>query len=842
MIWWIKCIFVFLLSIVFFHTLKISFIFYLLLLSILLLLSLTCYSCEDNYVFYKNLFAGLIGNTVAFAMHCSLTGKSYVVSDNSELELLLLFLLSIEIALAFPLFECWRCFQHNERNKELFEERWDDLKRLQTNIEETDILGVNSAWGNGKSFVVDYFCRENEAEYYAVKIETLAYGYNEFDRILIDKLDGLLRSQHIFSFYSLAFKQTLGNSLWGRFVYHYFCGNQFSQTSIFSGLKTELGKLPKKVLIVFEDVERVGDKESIKRLFAIAERLSGERVKIIYEYDAGQLKKSLELNRAYLEKYIPVEMNLTDISYKSMVSAVWDGMGMDDRDMNKTFIPGSMGILSTGKDLKHMIFSFVDYQYDLFGCSFDVGKILFPRAHLTIRRMEGYLGEIFHWMQEHKENRIDEETARVVVAFAFVKYFMEEAYEKLEPWKRIEELFLFQYKGEQKSLVKLGVDLWKDPGENGDHDSKRFWSRLKAQAEEDENSESQVIYTIFGYYIKDLERRIACGVYFIELPYSERVKLQKDEERRERIDRLIWNMLQCGRTELTDNRACADKFIHDVLKKPSNEWGEAFSSYCNDLYDGKVYKENESIHLFGESPVLSVTRAVSFYYHDEETWQKMCEFICGQWEEKSITMDFIQICYFTEINIAPNRMQIIKFFNTLTVDSNFNHYDPYLAFLRKYIRKLTGEGFCSGNLNNLLQDGECDLSKPKCKDPVCQCLKNEAETLRQSKMIPSEQYAADMAELAAFMEKNIEIINHPEIATRKMPNIDIESHLMYYHQGEMDYFIKQMHENPYDVNIEQRLNEQIVKSYDKGDLYPTEIRILQDKMKQWKAGMVINLP
>ena len=69
------------------------------------------------------------------AMHYSLTGKSYVVSDNSELELLLLFLLSIEIALAFPLFERWRYFQHNERDKELFEERWDDLKRLQTNIE-----------------------------------------------------------------------------------------------------------------------------------------------------------------------------------------------------------------------------------------------------------------------------------------------------------------------------------------------------------------------------------------------------------------------------------------------------------------------------------------------------------------------------------------------------------------------------------------------------------------------------------------------------------------------------------------------------------------------------------
>lgn len=57
-------------------------------------------------------------------------------------------------------------------------------------------------------------------------------------------------------------------------------------------------------------------------------------------------------------------------------------------------------------------------------------------------------------------------------------------------------------------------------------------------------------------------------------------------------------MLQCGRTELTDNRACADKFIHDVLKSLQTS-GERRSLHIVMTYMmGKSTKKtNRSIFL-----------------------------------------------------------------------------------------------------------------------------------------------------------------------------------------------------------------------------------------------------
>lgn len=48
-------------------------------------------------------------------------------------------------------------------------------------------------------------------------------------------------------------------------MYHYFRGNETGSTSVFEGLKEEVGHLPKKVLIVFEDLERVNQEDAVKK-------------------------------------------------------------------------------------------------------------------------------------------------------------------------------------------------------------------------------------------------------------------------------------------------------------------------------------------------------------------------------------------------------------------------------------------------------------------------------------------------------------------------------------------------------------------------------------------------
>lgn len=92
--------------------------------------------------------------------------------------------------------------EEKENFPTIFEEHRYDIKRIKSLLNQTRILGIQSSWGNGKSFVVDYLCNLSEIkeQYFIIKIEALAYQYDEFDKVLISKLDDLLRSQHIFLF------------------------------------------------------------------------------------------------------------------------------------------------------------------------------------------------------------------------------------------------------------------------------------------------------------------------------------------------------------------------------------------------------------------------------------------------------------------------------------------------------------------------------------------------------------------------------------------------------------------------------------------------------------------
>lgn len=60
----------------------------------------------------------------------------------------------------------------------LFPERIYDLRRFKNILKNSNTVGINSKWGNGKTFMVTHFCNETATknEYYIIKIEVvLAY-------------------------------------------------------------------------------------------------------------------------------------------------------------------------------------------------------------------------------------------------------------------------------------------------------------------------------------------------------------------------------------------------------------------------------------------------------------------------------------------------------------------------------------------------------------------------------------------------------------------------------------------------------------------------------------------
>lgn len=828
---------VFSISTVLFCAMEIPVVLYVLALSAFLFMMFLRFGWRKNWEFYRNLLVGVAANALSFfAVYWS----RGVPEDWPEVLAFggVFFVVGVLICIARKDKATPADSEGGVRSKEsLYEEHKYDFKRMKDLLiqDNIHILGVNSPWGNGKTHVVDCLCREIAGEYYVIKIEALTYRYNEFDRVLIDKLDELLRENGIFSFYTLAFKQTLGNGLWGRFIYHYFYGIRFGNISTFVGLKEELAKLPKKVLIVFEDLERVGNEEAVKRLLSIAERLAGDRIKIVYEYDRLQLQESISLNREYLEKYIPTEMNLTDISYRPLVSAVWETKHLDeDPAVNRKILCGSDGLMG-GKYLKEMILGFADQQYDTFGNGFEYGKINFGRNRLTVRRVECFLDDIIGWMRNHPEGELDGQTARVVVAFSFIKHFEDELYEKLVPWKSLGDLFPFRYEGETLGPEALGQAIWSELVADGVKDVKLFWSKVQECVRREENKGSFLVYILFQYRFDDLKIRLQVGGDIRKASPQDAKILRMADEKREKTNRLIWNLLQSGKSEYTDSRACVDKFIRDVFRGERENRKQAFEHYWSDVYNNNIQKDNQTIYKMGEQPLLTLVRESSYHVHGTDFWADMCDFIRAEWPEKSITREFIELWFWAEIDSRKNMRKMVQHFNSLAVNCHFNDQAYYWEFLRKYIGKLVEWGYCGGEIRDLLLNAKEDVGRQEWRPVICECLKKEQEALVQSRLLDTQEYLETVEDFAAFIGKNIEIIENHNASLSRMPKVKMESHVQYYHQGKMDDFDKEL-KKPYSADREKALQQELNAAFIKEDLYPREIKIVKGWIERWKQG------
>lgn len=325
-----KTLLIFLISLVGFTAFTPSSSLYLLILNIIWLSAYLGFYKKENQSLFRDLFGCAVGNGAAFFIMSNFKNQQ-LSSSGYDLPLLIAtaFFVFVTVIFIFPSV----ANSDFPDTAKLYKEHEADLDRMKHLLQFTDILGINAIWGNGKSFVVDYFCNETETrkQYEIIRMGALEYSPEEFDYVLIQKLDQILRRYHIFSIYSLELQQTMKQTIWGRLAYYLFRGTDSSQVSAYDGLKKELQHVSKKVLIVYEDLERVKNPEMVKKIFAVGERLAGPRVKIIYEYDGKELDDQ-ELTRKYREKYVPIEMNLTGISYRTLVEDLWDELGMGEVD------------------------------------------------------------------------------------------------------------------------------------------------------------------------------------------------------------------------------------------------------------------------------------------------------------------------------------------------------------------------------------------------------------------------------------------------------------------------------------------------------------------------------
>ena len=184
------------------------------------------------------------------------------------------------------------------------------------------MVGINAPWGTGKSFVVDQLKRDPDflKEFDLISIDLLTCDLDQVERIIIEELDKVFRKHYIHSAHSFHLKGLMGKNQWSNLLWGILGNEGEGIAASLQGFQKELRKLDKKILLIFDDLDRISETNTTKKIFAIAEKIACDHLHVVYQYDISALLR-LGFEIEYLEKYLPYSVTLTQILIRSWLNS-----------------------------------------------------------------------------------------------------------------------------------------------------------------------------------------------------------------------------------------------------------------------------------------------------------------------------------------------------------------------------------------------------------------------------------------------------------------------------------------------------------------------------------------
>ena len=778
----INILWIFLLSLIFFYSFPISFKFYFsILLGVwfFLVLQYPIYKNENWYIQF--IFFSIV-NSISLYLARYLQKKFFLI-------------LSIKILIVyyFILF-CIILFKsvyytsniNLENTEDLFVERKYDLERLLNYLNNFSIIGINGEWGSGKSFLIDHL-----KNFILIKIDLLSCNIDEIQTVILNEIDKLLKNQGIFSPFSPKLKKIIQQGKLFENISQLFVKNDISYSDAITGLRNNLRNINKPVVIVYEDLDRVENSTVIKQILGISEKIAGNNIKILYQFsETSLLEKGID--RAYLEKYIPFILNLTDIPFRSTLSYVLE------EKSNKDFL------------LKEEDFSFlyspIYFPYfknfdNLNRPSFNIGREL---KNISIRKTQLFLNEL---NQVINEKEIYKKNKRIVILFFLLKHFYYDAYKKISSGESLLDIFTFLYQGKNDTILNWFV-----------YCQNEGICILDLMTTED-NKISAFIITIFEYN---------CDIETINNDFEDFVNEArnnlKNKNLNEQKDRIIWSLIANGKSEYTDCEKFINRFYSEVIDTPKTEWIKNFNKLWNDLYNRKYKdmekRDNYSIFRLGISSMVSLFQANYVIGRTSSQWIELIDFyFLYNKNLDSIAPELIECLCYCELSDRNSYLYIINKFNNLKIVKNLNLHKSYKRFLLVYLSPLSQLGFCdTHDIWDLKDKSKEYIDIMTIERNVFLPLRKKLEDLHKN--IPIEIIQNDIEILIKFLDKNIELVNTNNKFEKPDIHFDSKVTIRSFNQEMVDKL------NSSTLNDEE-FKKEVIKKYQNQELEPYEVSNLE---------------
>ena len=781
----INILWIFLLSLIFFYSFPISFKFYFsILLGVwfFLVLQYPIYKNENWYIQF--IFFSII-NSISLYLVRYLQKKIFLILSIKILIVYYFILFSI----IFFKSVYYTSNINLENTEDLFVERKYDLERLLNYLNNFSIIGINGEWGSGKSFLIDHL-----KNFILIKIDLLSCNIDEIQTVILNEIDKLLKNQGIFSPFSPKLKKIIQQGKLFENISQLFVKNDISYSDAITGLRNNLRSINKTVVIVYEDLDRVENSTIIKQILGISEKIAGNNIKILYQFsETSLLEKGID--RAYLEKYIPFILNLTDIPFRSTLSYVLK------EKFNENFL------------LKEIDFSFlyspIYFPYfknfdNLNRPSFNIGREL---KNISIRKTQLFLNEL---NQVINEKEIYKKNKRVVIIFFLLKHFYYDAYKKLSSGESILDTFTFLYQDKNDTILNWFV-----------YCQNEGISILDLMTTED-NKLSAFIISIFEYN---------CDIETINNDFEDFINEArnnlKNKNLNEQKDRIIWNLIGNGKSEYTDCEKFIDTFYNEVINTPKTKWFQNFNNFTENLfnrkYKGMEKRDNNTIFRMGIPIMVSLFQANYVTGRTALEWKNLIDFyfLYNDYSKDldTITPRLIECLCYCELSDRSFYLYVINKFNNLKVTKNLNSHKSYKRFLLEYLSMFSTLGFCDTHATSDLRDESKEyIDINSIEKNVFLPLRKKLEDLHKN--IPMEIIQNDIEILIKFLDKNIELVNTSDNFEKPDIHFDSKVTVRSFNQEMVDKLNKSK------LN-EKEFEKEVIEKYINQEITPSEVSNLK---------------
>lgn len=604
-----------------------------------------------------------------------------------------------------------------------FPEREDDLHRLEEIVDKTDVnlLALDAAWGQGKSFLLQKFQEDREAQGdIVIIIDVLSLRLDNFQEYLIYELDRALLSCGYLSRNSNLLRSIMKRAHADIFSTIFGKGKKhFGET--FYDFQRELLQQGNNIVLIYDDIDRSENKELIRTILYLSEKLTSQnnadfpgRIKVIFQYSMEHMEQ-LGFQNDFLEKFCNQKMGLTDIPLRRLLL-----------EIQKRLYPNQNGVL-TDKDIDRL----APYLY--------LGRMgLLPdergraerylRSRTTIRRAKNMIKSLAGDDQVLPVDfRTSQPNRNTWIVMRYVEQFFPNVYDAMRS-TNLRDVFCLHYNVKNETRK---VSLFEFVNLKQEHD----YYNIDMVLNEDkypENFERYLVWRMLGL------DGVCHGKETAQMGTGKSIDLpefyRRDVRRMRIIDNLDYEdieqgvrfILAAGTASVNHYIYYANKMVTEVLQQPEEERKRAFQTWAQHMYQEE--RGVQTIQRLGISVWWSLFHAFAFtskYWSENEKRENYCALIQFYFQEEAVEMfdqklldELLPLWDGMPAGIPEIFVEVVTRLASLTIRDNWNDYENFFVFLSRSLRALYRSGMIEGvdpwliaNLADIAHEEASEASK-----------------------------------------------------------------------------------------------------------------------------------